>query len=146
MKHINSTIHWWYDINVVMYPFAKIQIIPSFDPWKREASDAFEKISSSILKHLQSSLPQRGKGLRLENAIFELQPSYSSKTKEYRKGAESMGNSHKLDNFFRSAMTSEPRLVVNESRIHLWAVCWQSSLANASVARVLLLAVTIDTN
>lgn len=57
-----------------------------------------------------------------------------------------MGNSNKLDNFFRSAMTSEPRLVVNESHVHLWVVCWQSSLANAFVAQVLLLAVIIDTN
>lgn len=83
MKHINSAIHWWYDINVVVYPIAKIQIIPSFDPWKREASAAFEKVSSSILKQVQSSLPQRGKGLRLENEAFQLQPScIPSKTKE----------------------------------------------------------------
>lgn len=41
-----------------MYPFAKIQIIPSFDPWKTEASDAFEKIPSSISKYLENSLPQ----------------------------------------------------------------------------------------
>lgn len=75
MKHINFAIHWRYDINVVMYPLANIQIIPSFDPWKPEASDAFEKISSSIPKYLKSSLPQGGNALKLENGTFELQPS-----------------------------------------------------------------------
>lgn len=41
MKQANSVIHGRYNINVVVYPFAKIQIIPSFDPWETGASDAF---------------------------------------------------------------------------------------------------------
>ena len=101
MKHINSAIHWRYDINVVMYPCAKSQIIHSFDPSKTEASDAFEKIPSSISKYLQSSLPQWGKELKLENETFEPQPySTSFKTKEHGRSAESTGNSNRLDNIY----------------------------------------------
>lgn len=78
-----------------MYPFVKIQIIPSFDPRKTEASDAFEKISLSISKYLQSSLLQGRKELKLENETFELQPSnIPVKTKEYGRYAESTGNSN----------------------------------------------------
>lgn len=127
MKHINSAIHWRYDINVVMYPFAKIQIIPSFDPWKTEASDAFEKISSSISKYLQSSLPQGGKELKLENEAFELQASsISSKTKECGRSAESPGNSNKLDNFCLSVCHYITAQVGGEWKSCPYADCLQA--------------------
>lgn len=47
---------------------------------------------------------------------------------------------------FRSTITSQPKMVVNESYVHLWAVRWHTSLANAFVAPVPFLAVTVDAN
>lgn len=144
MKHINSTIHWWYDIIVVIYPFAKIQIFASFDPWKEKPQMPLRKYPHQYWSTYRATCHRERKDWdrKIKHLNFSL-PVFLPKQ---RKGAESMGNNHKLDKFFMSAMTSEPRLVVNESHVHLWAVCWQSSLANVFVAQVLFLAVTIDTN
>lgn len=83
-----------------MYPFAKIQIIPSFDPRKAEASDAFEKISSSISKYYRAAYHREGENSHGKSETLESQASsIAFNTKEYRRRAAATGKDNKLDKF-----------------------------------------------